>query len=38
MTGDRLFPFAAPLGGSSLILAWLVAALAGLRDALGARS
>ena len=28
--GDRLFPMAAPIGGSSLILGWAVAALAGL--------
>lgn len=28
--GDRLFPFAAPLGGSTLIGAWLVAGVAGL--------
>jgi len=37
-TGDRLFPFAAPLGGSSLILAWLIAAATALRDALSRRS
>lgn len=27
---DRLFPFAAPLGGTTMIGAWLVAAVAGL--------
>jgi uncharacterized membrane protein YgdD (TMEM256/DUF423 family) len=27
-TGDRLFPFAAPLGGSTMILAWLALAIA----------
>lgn len=32
--GDRLFPFAAPLGGSTLIGAWLVAGVAGLLGAL----
>lgn len=37
-TGDRLFPFAAPAGGTLLIVAWLVAAAAGIRDALAARS
>ena len=30
--GDRLFPFAAPLGGSLTIGAWLIAAVAGLID------
>lgn len=29
MLGDRLFPMAAPLGGSLLILGWLVAAVSG---------
>lgn len=27
LIGDRLFPFAAPLGGSLLILSWIVAAV-----------
>jgi uncharacterized membrane protein YgdD (TMEM256/DUF423 family) len=27
-TGDRLFPFAAPLGGSTMILSWLALAIA----------
>lgn len=29
-TGDALFPFAAPLGGGSLILGWLLVVAAGL--------
>ena len=29
MTGDRLFPMAAPTGGSLMILGWLVVAVAG---------
>lgn len=36
MLGDRLFPFAAPIGGSLLILSWLVAALIGLIGAIRA--
>lgn len=30
MTGARLFPYAAPLGGTSLIVGWLVIAATGL--------
>lgn len=30
-TGDRLFPFAAPLGGTLLILGWLVVAATAFR-------
>jgi uncharacterized membrane protein YgdD (TMEM256/DUF423 family) len=36
--GERLFPFAAPLGGSLLIVAWLIGVAAGIRDALAGRS
>ncbi|HML42135.1 MAG: DUF423 domain-containing protein [Hyphomicrobium zavarzinii] len=36
-TGERLFPFAAPTGGSLLILSWVVAAFCGLRGAFSAR-
>jgi uncharacterized membrane protein YgdD (TMEM256/DUF423 family) len=32
LAGRRLFPMAAPTGGSLLIFAWLVAAFAGLRQ------
>lgn len=31
LAGTRLFPLAAPIGGSTLILAWILAALAALR-------
>lgn len=34
LLGDRLFPMAAPLGGSLLILSWLVAGLSGIAAAL----
>ncbi|MCC7252702.1 DUF423 domain-containing protein [Hyphomicrobium sp.] len=34
LIGDRLFPFAAPVGGSLLIVAWLVAAITGVVGAL----
>jgi uncharacterized membrane protein YgdD (TMEM256/DUF423 family) len=34
LLGDRLFPFAAPIGGSLLILSWLVAAVSALVGAL----
>jgi uncharacterized membrane protein YgdD (TMEM256/DUF423 family) len=34
LLGDRLFPMAAPLGGSLMILAWLGAALSGVVGAL----
>jgi len=34
LLGDRLFPFAAPTGGSLLIAAWLLAAIAGVVGAL----
>lgn len=34
MLGDRLFPMAAPIGGSLLILAWLAAGLAGIAGAI----
>ncbi len=30
LLGDRLFPMAAPLGGSLLILSWLIAGISGL--------
>ncbi len=33
LLGDRLFPMAAPIGGSLLILSWVVAALSGLVSA-----
>lgn len=36
LLGDRLFPFAAPIGGSLLILSWLVAAITGIVGALRA--
>lgn len=35
-TGARLFPMAAPIGGSLLILAWLMAAVSGLAAAVRA--
>lgn len=31
LAGTRLFPFAAPIGGGTLILAWILAALSALR-------
>lgn len=31
VTGDRLFPFAAPLGGSLLILGWIIVAATAFR-------
>lgn len=31
LAGARMFPFAAPIGGSALILAWVLVALAALR-------
>ncbi len=34
LLGDRLFPMAAPLGGSLLILSWLIAGLSGIAAAL----
>ena len=34
LLGDRLFPFAAPIGGSLLILSWVVAAISGAVGAL----
>lgn len=34
LIGDRLFPFAAPIGGSLLIVSWLVAAVSGVVGAL----
>lgn len=30
LLGDRLFPFAAPLGGTAVILGWIVVAISGL--------
>lgn len=30
LLGDRLFPFAAPLGGTAMILGWIVVAISGL--------
>ncbi len=35
--GHRLFPMAAPIGGSSMILGWLVVAAAGVWDVLAHR-
>ncbi len=32
LKGARLFPYAAPIGGTTLILAWLAATAAGLSD------
>ncbi len=32
LRGARLFPFAAPTGGSAMILGWLIACAAGLAD------
>jgi uncharacterized membrane protein YgdD (TMEM256/DUF423 family) len=32
LRGARLFPFAAPLGGTAMILGWLIASAAGLAD------
>ena len=37
LLGHRLFPMAAPLGGSTMILGWLVLAAAGLWDVLAGR-
>jgi uncharacterized membrane protein YgdD (TMEM256/DUF423 family) len=34
LIGDRLFPMAAPIGGSLLILSWIVASLAAIAGAL----
>jgi uncharacterized membrane protein YgdD (TMEM256/DUF423 family) len=34
LTGSKLFPFAAPIGGTSMIVAWLGLALAGLWNTL----
>jgi uncharacterized membrane protein YgdD (TMEM256/DUF423 family) len=30
LLGERLFPMAAPLGGSLLILSWLIAGISGI--------
>lgn len=38
LLGDRLFPMAAPTGGSLLILAWLVAGASGIISALKSAS
>jgi uncharacterized membrane protein YgdD (TMEM256/DUF423 family) len=38
LLGHRLFPMAAPLGGSTMILGWLVLAAAGLWELLGSRA
>jgi len=37
LVGDRLFPFAAPVGGTLLIVSWLFAALAGFSAAVARR-
>ena len=34
LRGARLFPFAAPIGGTTMILGWLIAGAAGLADLL----
>lgn len=36
--GSRLFPMAAPIGGSTMILGWLVLSAAGLWELLGQRN
>ena len=38
LLGSRLFPFAAPTGGSLMILAWAAAGIAGLAGAITGRS
>ena len=38
LIGTRLFPMAAPIGGSLMILGWLVVAFAGLRDAIAPKA
>jgi uncharacterized membrane protein YgdD (TMEM256/DUF423 family) len=38
LLGHRLFPMAAPAGGSTMILGWLVLAAAGLWELLGSRA
>jgi uncharacterized membrane protein YgdD (TMEM256/DUF423 family) len=38
LLGHRLFPMAAPLGGTTMILGWLVVAAAGLWELLGSRA
>jgi uncharacterized membrane protein YgdD (TMEM256/DUF423 family) len=38
LLGHRLFPMAAPLGGSTMILGWLAVAAAGLWEVLGSRA
>jgi len=38
LLGHRLFPMAAPLGGSTMIIGWLVLAAAGLWEVLGSRA
>ncbi|HTJ01866.1 MAG TPA: DUF423 domain-containing protein [Methylovirgula sp.] len=35
LTGDRLFPFAAPIGGTSMIVGWLLAAVAAIGGRFG---
>ena len=38
LSTQRLFPFAAPIGGTSMILGWIATALAGLAVGFGGRS
>jgi uncharacterized membrane protein YgdD (TMEM256/DUF423 family) len=35
--GERLFPMAAPIGGSTMIVGWLVLSAAGLWEVIGQR-
>ena len=37
LQGDRLFPMAAPIGGSTMMLGWAIVAIAGLREVFARR-
>lgn len=38
LQGGRLFPMAAPIGGSTMMLGWVIVAVAGLRDVFARRA